>query len=268
MKKISVITPVLNTEDFIQDCINSVANSITLSQLEIEHIIVDDFSTDHTVDKIQESILILDGKSIIKLFPNKNPGRTSARNLALKNSDSDFVFCLDADDVIFQNSLRYLIETVNKKGYDWVYGDFLRTNEDLSYLIGQDYYGWEFNSPQDVLTSMYSGTHFFQQNSLFSRETVEKAGNYNEQIKVADDFDLMTRILLNGTLPHYIRTALYLHRFHSHNLTPKQYQQDKNKHLKDVSHLYDKYENRLKKFLSPSQIESITKSLNLQPNQT
>ncbi len=260
MKKIAVITPFFNSQNFITDCINSVANSITLDKFTFEHILVDDQSTDQGLKIARKMAKEYKGKHKITIYKNPVKGQSNARNLALKRCEADFVFNLDSDDVIFQNSLRYLFEEAAKSN-DWVYGDFLRTDEKLSYLVGQDYYGWQFSSPGEALCSMYCGEHFFQQNSLVKKSLFEEANFYDPKIEIFGDFDLYTRILLHEINPKYIPVPLYLHRFHRYNVTPHSYQKDETKHFQDVKKLFKKYKKELQEYLSQSQLERIEEKL-------
>ncbi|HUT44147.1 MAG TPA: glycosyltransferase, partial [Desulfobacterales bacterium] len=235
MKKIAVITPVYNGEKFIEDCLKSVALSITTNNFDIEHILVDDCST----DKSWEIINRVNVPKLRTFRLEKNSGSSAARNFGIKQSSADYLFCLDQDDVLFQNSLKFLFETTGKHKTDWVYGDFLRTNEDLKYIFGEDYYGSEFISNTDLLTSMFSGEHFFQQNCFYSRELFESVGGFDENNNIYQDFDLFTRFALSGHLPKYIYGPLYLHRFHKNNLSKVADRENNPEiHKKDVATLY------------------------------
>lgn len=237
MKKVTVITPCYNNERFILDCVKSVAASITFKKFELEHVVVDDASTDRSWEILQK--LNLKHLKIYRL--TKNRGSGTARNYAIKKIDTDFLFCLDGDDVLFQTSLLKLLGVAGTTGQDWVYGDFLRVNEDLSYIIGNDYYGSQFESIDDVLLSIYLGEHFFQHSSIFSLKMIEKIGYYDETRQYPDDLDLFTRFLLNGHYPYYFSGPLYLHRFHKTNLS-RAHLMDKTLHFKNLVKLYQKYQ--------------------------
>ena len=97
---ISVIIPVYNTEKYINKCINSVLNQ-TLSNIEI--IVVDDGSTDHSCEII-EQYKIKDNR--IKIIRQKNLYAGVARNNGLKNAIGEYVYFLDSDDFITPRCLE------------------------------------------------------------------------------------------------------------------------------------------------------------------
>ena len=90
--KISVIIPVYNCQQYLEQCIDSVINQ-TLKEIEI--VCVDDGSSDGSYD-----ILHRYAKKYkhINIFKQINKGAGAARNLGLKNAIGEFVAFLDADD--------------------------------------------------------------------------------------------------------------------------------------------------------------------------
>jgi hypothetical protein len=40
--------------------------------------------------------------------------------------------------------------------------DFLRVNENLQYMPKEDYYGWVFSSPHEMLQAIFDSSHFIQ----------------------------------------------------------------------------------------------------------
>lgn len=258
MKKIAVITPVFNAEQYVLDCVHSVANSISNEQFAIEHILVDDCSTDTSWEIINQV-----GLPHLKPFQlNTRSGASAARNFGVRQTDADYLFCLDADDVIFQNSLRYLFDQIERDGIDWVYGDFLRTNETLEYLQGGDYYGNEFKSPSEALTGMLTGWHFFQQNCMYTKSLFDAVGGFDETLGAAQDFDLFVRFLIKGSLPTHVRSPLYLHRFHASNLSKSSGRENNaDAHNADIKRFYLKYKDSLQEILTDDQLHAIERHI-------
>ncbi len=98
MIKISVIIPIYNCEEYLEQCIKSVFCQ-TLKELEI--ICVDDGSTDNSAQIMKE--LQMEDPRIV-LFQQKNQGAGPARNLGLQKAHGKYVTFLDADDYYLDNN--------------------------------------------------------------------------------------------------------------------------------------------------------------------
>ena len=90
--KISVIMPVYNVEQYIEQSLRSV---LFQSLYEIEVICVDDGSTDSTSERIEK---IQRDDSRVRLMHQNNSGAGKARNKGLAISKGDFIAFLDGDD--------------------------------------------------------------------------------------------------------------------------------------------------------------------------
>ena len=91
-KKVSVIMPVYNVEDYLEQCLDSV---LAQTLREIEVICVDDGSTDGSgviLEKYQEK------DERIRVFHQKNQFAGCARNLGLKHASGKYVIFWDSDD--------------------------------------------------------------------------------------------------------------------------------------------------------------------------
>lgn len=89
---VTIIIPVYNGEEYLEQCIQSVLNQ-TLKEIEV--ICIDDGSVDHSSQVIQK---FADKDKRIFLFRQENQGPGSAKNFALKHAKGKFVAFLDADD--------------------------------------------------------------------------------------------------------------------------------------------------------------------------
>ncbi|MEI3258998.1 MAG: glycosyltransferase family 2 protein [Faecalimonas umbilicata] len=92
--KVSIIIPVYNAENYIEDSINSVLCQ-TYSNIEI--IVVNDGSTDRS-QEICEKLLQKDNR--IVLVSKINEGAGKARLIGVKRSRGDYICFLDADDIM------------------------------------------------------------------------------------------------------------------------------------------------------------------------
>lgn len=100
MVKISVIVPVYNCEDYIEESIKSILNQ---SFKDIEVICVDDGSTDDSLNILKE-LSMQDTR--LKVFTQENQGSSVARNNALEKASGDYIYFFDADDYIVDDCLE------------------------------------------------------------------------------------------------------------------------------------------------------------------
>lgn len=231
---ISVITATYNGEKFIKDCIESVRHSILIPHnITTEHIVFDDGSTDDTPK------VCLQYEGIIQFYRREqNNGIGATLNEAIAEAKGTYIFVLDHDDVILQRTLHDLYLTLRDGKHNWAYTNFIRSNENLSYIIGEDYYGWKFNSCEETLQAIFNGRHFIQHNVMYSKSLYNDVGGYDENIEVFPDLDLFVRFLLKGHLPYYSPIISHLHRFHESN---RSIGHDGDQHLKNIDYLKTKY---------------------------
>ena len=102
MMKISVITPVYNRADCILRCLDSVTAQ-RCATCEIEHVVVDDGSTDRTYELISDYAGSHNHVKVVRFDSNR--GTNAGRNAAIKAATGDFVIILDSDDMMMPGAL-------------------------------------------------------------------------------------------------------------------------------------------------------------------
>ena len=114
--KVSVIIPAFNTEKYIKRAIVSV---ISQTHENVEIIVVDDASTDGTVDVIKR---IKDPRLTLICLP-QNVGAAAARNRALQQATGHWIAVLDSDDWYAPERLDRLLTFASQKQADMVADD-------------------------------------------------------------------------------------------------------------------------------------------------
>ena len=112
MKKVSIIVPVYNCAEYLDECFESIENQ-TFSLKDMEVIIVNDGSTDSSFDIIKKYI---EKHSDWVLINQNNAGLSESRNNALKISKGEFVTFLDSDDYLPNNAIEVLFKGVKNEG--------------------------------------------------------------------------------------------------------------------------------------------------------
>ena len=113
--KVSIIVPVYNTEKFLNRCITS---ALRQSLEDIEIIIINDASTDQSLEIIKE-YQILDSR--IKLINfEENKGNGYGRNEGIKEATGDYILFLDSDDWLEPTTAEVTYQKAISKNFDTV----------------------------------------------------------------------------------------------------------------------------------------------------
>lgn len=181
---VSVIIPTYNRAGVIKNAIESV---LCQTYGNIEIIVVDDGSTDNTKDAL------LSCKDRIKYFYKENGGVSSARNFGIREARGEYVAFLDSDDIWLPPKIERQL-------------DLLAKNNDLDCMIGDiefiDISGKVMKRsdmrkqiPHDGMILKYLVKNFQTMCTiLMKREIFADVGYFDEELKTAEDIDMLLRI--------------------------------------------------------------------------
>ena len=105
-RTVTVITPTYNRSRRVLECIESVRRQ---THPAVEHIVIDDGSTDGTVDRIQKTFPDLIRSGRLRLIRQENAGPGSARNAGLGAARGEFITYLDSDDLFLDSHAARLV---------------------------------------------------------------------------------------------------------------------------------------------------------------
>lgn len=129
MIKISIIMPVFNDENYLQDAIESVYNQ-TISDIEL--ICINDGSSDDSLEILNKLSLKYD---FIKIFSQSNQGSGSARNKGLDNANGEYIAFLDADDFyVDDNALEIMYDVAKSSNSDMVSANLTSVDQSRNVL--------------------------------------------------------------------------------------------------------------------------------------
>ena len=130
-KKVYVIVPAYNMAKYIKGCLDSILNQ---SYTDISVIIVDDASTDNTLDIIKQYANI--DNRVICISSDTNGGVARARNKALdyvkKQNQDSYICFVDSDDFIHPDYLQILIDKQCESNADIVWCQPNNTNKEYA----------------------------------------------------------------------------------------------------------------------------------------
>lgn len=114
---ISVIIPLYNVESYV---ISSLKSAFNQTYQDVEYILIDDCSTDNTMQVVENYIDSLEEKKNIQIIHHENNrGLSVARNTGLSKATGDYVFFMDSDDVIAPDCIARHYEAIRKLDADF-----------------------------------------------------------------------------------------------------------------------------------------------------
>lgn len=131
MSLISIITPLYNSKNYISETINSVLEQ---DYDDWEYILVDDCSTDGTVEYIKNKYTDVRIKIVESPL---NSGAGAARNLGLKNASGRYIAFLDSDDIWGASKLGKQIRFMSENNYPIVHTSYSFVNDEGNKIPGR-----------------------------------------------------------------------------------------------------------------------------------
>jgi glycosyltransferase involved in cell wall biosynthesis len=205
---VSVIIPVYNGANYIAETIDSVLHQ-PVRDLEI--IVVDDGSTDHLKEVLEQFI----AKNQIVYISQVNQGVSIARNHGYRKSRGQYIAFLDADDVWLNDNLETKLNKFESGEFGLVHSDAFVINEHSSKLQ-QMLCGKEGNLLEDMLA--WNGTQVPGPSSiLIKREVIEEIGLFDEQLSTSADQDFFIRVAARYKIGR-VDKPTWMYRIHGNNM--------------------------------------------------
>ena len=215
MMDLSVIIPAYNVSGIIERAIRSAAAQTPPPR---EILVIDDRSTDNTVEVVK--VLARDIPSIRLLSTPANGGPSAARNAGLREAKADWIALLDADDAWKPGRLERLSEVASATSADFVADNLVMWDPVAQAQFKPTYF--ELPEPRKQITLLdmfraddnfnFSKASFTLMKPIFRRKFLaEHKLEYNESMKVGEDFNFYVEGLFNGAKLILIDEAYYIY---------------------------------------------------------
>lgn len=188
--KFSVVITTYNYSKFLYRCVTSVINQ---NHIDSEILIVDDGSTDNTKIIVATIKHEYPNKSV-KYIWQENAGVSSARNHGLAEANGEYIWFLDADDYLMNNSLQFIGQHIsNNPNIDMLFGGYAAIYKDK---IVDKY-------PSELSPSRHTNfKNFIKKNirgitigATIIRKPLLHKYIFPENIQVGEDFVLISKVL-------------------------------------------------------------------------
>ena len=211
----SVIIPAYNVSGIIGRAIRSAAAQ-TAPPFEI--LVIDDCSTDDTVEVVRA--LARDIRSLRLLSTPANGGPAAARNVGLREARADWIALLDSDDAWKTGRLKRLSEVASATSADFVADNLVMWDAVAEAQFKPAFYQLpEFQKQITLLDVFRADDNFNFSKTSFSlmkpicrrKFLADHKLEYNESLKVGEDFALLAESLFNGAKVILIEEAYYIY---------------------------------------------------------
>lgn len=206
--KLSIIIPVYNGENTIDKCLKHVFDS---DYKDFEVVVVDDGSTDSTIEKIKRHKC-----RIIRL--KKNRGVANARNIGARNAEADFLVFIDSDILVHKETISKMAETYKSNPKMKIIGA-VNSGKYMSKNFGEKFlalkisydYKWEGKNKCRKFSSFQSECCFIE------RGVFDEVGGFDIIYRKAgvEEYEFGNRLIKKGYMNYVCRDILYDHPYNS-----------------------------------------------------
>lgn len=186
-KLLSIIIPNYNSGELLRKCIISIVSNMNE---EVEVLVIDDGSTDNSIDKIREF------SNTIKIIKQPNSGVSSARNRGLREAVGKYVMFVDADDTLNQEWSDVALHEV-RKDKDLIIFNYTKGNSKVKIIDACK--SLEGNQLREYKCKMLKlpTLNMTVWGKLFKRSIITTNGiSFDRRLTLAEDGDFMLQFLL------------------------------------------------------------------------
>ncbi len=222
MVLVSVIMSVYNTPvEYLREAVSSILEQ---TYKNLEFVIVDDGSNDSDVIGYLKKLTDLDNR--VKLIKNgKNIGLTKSLNIAIDNSQGEYLARMDADDISLPNRVEKQVKYMEDNPQICQTGTAIL-------IFDKDGIVLDTSKQKDHLSNqkvcdirlLFENTGYAHTSFMLRRSFLDEHGiRYREDIKKAQDYAITTDCILAGGKRHLINEPLLKYRVHEGQITSSSY---------------------------------------------
>ena len=210
MKKVSIVMPVYNGEEYIKESIQSI---IDQSYTDWELIIVNEYGSDDDSVSIIKEFMKRDNR-IILIQNDKREGIAESLNIGLRKATGDYIARMDSDDLSGVDRLKKQVTYLEKHkniGLCGIQPEFFGT-EKISWELEKD--------PIQIRNNIFFYTPCVHPTIMFRRELIDKYKLfYNKDYKATEDYEFFSRVVGVTDIANIDDKTLFKYRMYANNAT-------------------------------------------------
>ncbi|MCO5156571.1 MAG: glycosyltransferase [Aquamicrobium sp.] len=211
MHDVSVVIPVRNGEDHVVEAVES---ALAQGDAVIEVIVVDDGSSDRTVERVAA---LADPR--IRLVTDRPAGRSgvsAVRNYGFAGSRGEWVLFLDADDRLREGAVARLIEGADDPRVAAVYGDYERIDGEGATVGWRRLLRHRAKPSGDIVESLLAGNFIVNGGIMLIRAAnFREIGGFDESLRYCEDWHAWCRLATTGEMRFRQGLGVLDYRVHS-----------------------------------------------------
>lgn len=213
---ITVLMPAYNTERYISNAIESI---LTQTYPFFEFLIIDDGSTDRTIDIIKE---YAQKDRRVRVLTQRNQGPSKALNIGLQEARYDWVAIMHSDDIALPHRLERQINAVQANRTVVAWGAYAYHISEKGKILGLSRVG--ATTEEEFYTMLRNGelVHLIHPTVFMRKEAVLKVGGYNILFDGCEDLELFDRLADIGPILA-LPEPLVLYRIHASSVTMRKF---------------------------------------------
>ncbi len=207
MAKVSIVIAAYNIEKYIDRCMESIMNQ---SYSDLEIIVVNDGSTDSTLEKLKKKA-VEDNRIII--VDKENQGLIEARKSGYEKVTGEYVLFIDGDDWIDLDTIKKLKNKIEEENSDIVCFEYYETFDNKEKVEGIKSKGFNSLQGKEFLKYVLTGDILPMIWGKFLRVSFLKDNNieFPSNISYAEDLAFVSSIGCNEPKVKYLNDSLYMY---------------------------------------------------------
>ena len=215
--RISVIMPCYNAGKYVNEAVDSVLNQ---TYPDVELIVVDDGSSDDSVEILQSLAQKYEGRMTLLFQDHKGP--YPARNLGLGHARGDLIAFLDADDYWRSDCLEQLHAALSLNKADLAYcgwQNFGNAAANTEPFIPPKY------EDGDMVAEFLRSCPWPIHAALIRRQVIDAVDGFSERCFSAMDYDIWIRILAHTKKMILVPEVMAFYRWHGRQISTNKWKQ-------------------------------------------
>ena len=215
---VSVVIAVYNVSMYIEQCVRSLFGQ---TMRDIEYIIVDDASSDGSMDIVKKVLKEYPDREnhVSLIFHQENQGVASTKNEGIQRASGDYLIIIDPDDYVELDMMEVMYQKAQESGADIVICDYFRFNEEFKKRgtsVPDGVLGDGSNVRDDIINRRnppFCVVRLFKRSLFLRDEVVWPVGRFAEDIV----YSIVTAYYAKKIV--HVDRPLYYYRSHQESLT-------------------------------------------------